>query len=283
MTPRPPKFNIAEELAKAVQAVKGSEAKPNANVAPAPAAPVAPERRNLSKVYKVDRFPVTPTPAPVALAVPDKPTIDMSTLAKPAKRATLAIVEPDRTCRQCQGPIDGKEILVTIGNRDPDWLHPECRPFHLRDLEEKRPAGNPPTATSVPADLNPLATAARWRECFSRLSPLDAPRGCRGFPDDTWRHCCREILAFLDETRSPYWARIAAECGWDDIGLFGVHPVVGLARFDTAGALLTNLRGEPITQVLPGLIRFRSGVAAYRVPTNPATIPIWDFEELPLS
>jgi hypothetical protein len=127
------------------------------------------------------------------------------------------------------------------------------------------------------------ASAARWRESFSRLSPLDAPRGCRGFPGDTWRHCCREILAFLDETRSPYWARIAAECGWDDIGLFGVHPVVGLARFDTAGALLTNLRGEPITQVLSGLIRFRSGIAAYRGPTNPETISIWDFRELPLS
>jgi hypothetical protein len=265
MTPQPPKFNIDEELVKAVQAAKGSEAKPSADVAPAPAAPVT-----------------SVTPAPVAPAVPDKPTIVKSTIAKPTKRATLAIVKPDRTCRQCQGPIDGKEILVTIGNQE-TWLHAECKPFYLREQKIKRPAENQPAATSVPADLNPLSTAARWRESFSRLSPLDAPRGCRGFPGDTWRHCCREILAFLDETRSPYWARIAAECGWDDIGLFGVHPVVGLARFDTAGALLTNLRGEPITQVLSGLIRFRSGIAAYRGPTNPETISIWDFRELPLS
>jgi hypothetical protein len=262
MTPRPPKFNIAEELAKAVQAVKGSEAKPSADVAPAPAAPVTPV-----------------TPVPVAPAVPVKPTI-----AKAAKRATLAIVKPvgsamvDPTCRQCRGPIDGKEILITIGNQE-TWLHPECQRFYFAELEEIKRRKEPPPPPP-PIDLTPLATAARWRESFSRLSPLHAPPGCRGFfPQDAWRHCCREILVFLDETRSPYWARIAAECGWDDTGLFGVHPVVGIARLDCAGALLVNLRGERVTQVLPILIRFHNGVAAYRVPAHPAAIPIWDFKE----
>jgi hypothetical protein len=38
--------------------------------------------------------------------------------------------EKDRTCAQCQGPVDGKERQVATG-RKTVWLHPECERFHL--------------------------------------------------------------------------------------------------------------------------------------------------------
>jgi hypothetical protein len=190
MTPAPPKFNLAEEIAKAVQAAKGCEA----GEAPA-AAPAEPIPSN----------------------------------------------HPDE---QCDDPV---------------------------------PAGPPP----APAGPLPpaLVKVEFWRAKFLALDPLDAPRGCRGFPQDAWRRVHREIRHFLDQTASPCWGRIAVECDWDEIALFGCHPVVGLARFDTAGALLLNFAGQRITQVLPALIRYASGVAAYRVPAHPMSIPIWDFKE----
>jgi hypothetical protein len=136
-----------------------------------------------------------------------------------------------------------------------------------------------PPATSAGPLPPALAPVELWRAKFSRLDPLDPPRGCRGFPQDTWRRVHREASAFLDPTASPCWARIAVECGWDEIALFGCHPLVGIARLDCAGALLVNLRGERVTQVLPTLVRFHSGAAVYRVPAHPASIPIWDFKE----
>jgi 5S rRNA maturation endonuclease (ribonuclease M5) len=39
--------------------------------------------------------------------------------------------EKDRTCAQCQGPVDGKERQVATG-RKTVWLHPECERFHLK-------------------------------------------------------------------------------------------------------------------------------------------------------
>jgi hypothetical protein len=162
-------------------------------------------------------------------------------------------------------------------------------------IEAPRPAPAPAAPAPAPVEfdqtpIEPPSTPAAplppalvqvelWRARFSRLDPLDPPRGCRGFfPSDAWRHVYREVMRFLDLNASPCWGRIAVECGWDEIGLFGVHPVVGIARLDCAGALLVNLRGERTTQVLRNLIRFHSGVAVYRVPAHPAAIPVWDFK-----
>ena len=42
----------------------------------------------------------------------------------------------DRTCAQCQGPIDGKEQQVAIGDRVV-WLHSECEWFFIKDLKDR--------------------------------------------------------------------------------------------------------------------------------------------------
>jgi hypothetical protein len=86
-------------------------------------------------------------------------------------------------------------------------------------------------------------------------------------------------MRFLDPAASPFWGRIAAEAGWDEIALFGCHVRVGCARFDCAGALLVNLHGQKVTQVSAAFIRYANGTAAYRVPAHPDAIPIWDFRE----
>jgi hypothetical protein len=36
----------------------------------------------------------------------------------------------DRICRQCNGPVDGKERLYTVDAK-PIWLHPECHRFYI--------------------------------------------------------------------------------------------------------------------------------------------------------
>ena len=39
----------------------------------------------------------------------------------------------DRSCRQCDGPLDGTEVLFEIDG-EPVWLHPECRSFYLKAM-----------------------------------------------------------------------------------------------------------------------------------------------------
>jgi hypothetical protein len=50
--------------------------------------------------------------------------------------ADQVAVEPepaeDRSCRQCDGPIDGTERLFEIDGQ-PIWLHPECHAHRLRN------------------------------------------------------------------------------------------------------------------------------------------------------
>jgi hypothetical protein len=45
--------------------------------------------------------------------------------------AEPASADEDRTCAQCQGPVDGKERQVAIGDAGTVWLHSECRRFYL--------------------------------------------------------------------------------------------------------------------------------------------------------
>jgi hypothetical protein len=42
------------------------------------------------------------------------------------------ILDEDRTCVQCRGPVDGKENLVAFGNGPSVWLHRQCEKFYLQ-------------------------------------------------------------------------------------------------------------------------------------------------------
>jgi hypothetical protein len=46
--------------------------------------------------------------------------------------APAAGADEDRSCRQCDGPIDGTEQLYIIDD-ERVWLHPECHAHRLRD------------------------------------------------------------------------------------------------------------------------------------------------------
>jgi hypothetical protein len=173
-------------------------------------------------------------------------------------------------------------------------LHEECAAeFMQRNRQQRnRQQDDPATATADPSEptteLRPLsdpspaaiqpippalAKVELWRAGVAGLDPLIDP--CPGFRTNSWSAIYRQIVRFLD---SPL-ARIAAEAGWTDIELFGVHREVGAARFDTLGVLLVNSHGVPVTQVAENFIRLANGNAVRRVPMDQAiTVPIWGFK-----
>jgi hypothetical protein len=51
--------------------------------------------------------------------------------------------EEDRTCRQCRGPVDGKEWQVAIGDKTVS-LHPECERFYREAQEWEKIVGPMP-------------------------------------------------------------------------------------------------------------------------------------------
>ena len=118
-----------------------------------------------------------------------------------------------------------------------------------------------------------LAAIEMWLAGLAGLDPLEPP--CRGFRGDNWRYLHREAIRFVE---SPL-ARIAAEFGWSAVQLFGVHHVIGATRIDYCGALIVNAHGHRVTQATASLLRFESGLAAYRKDMDAALIvPVWDFK-----
>ena len=96
---------------------------------------------------------------------------------------------------------------------------------------------------------------------------------CAGFRTGDWLRIHDVIRTFL---ASPF-VKYGADFGWSDLDLFGVHPEVGVARPNACGALMTNAYGSPVTPVTPQLIRFATGLAAYKKTLNVSgSVPIWD-------
>jgi hypothetical protein len=77
-----------------------------------------------------------------------------------------------------------------------------------------------------------------WVEGFQRLE-CDNPAS--GFSNSQWSLLIRSGSAFLEQ-----WAPKAAELGWTDIDLFGVHPTAPAARFDVMGLVPIINGGEVV-------------------------------------
>jgi hypothetical protein len=141
------------------------------------------------------------------------------------------------------------------------------------ESEDRNEAGSAVVAGPLPPAL---AEVEVWRASFARLSPHIEP--CPGFrADGEWPRVHAAVAAFLDADAGP-WARIAAEQQWTDLELLAVHRKVGAANLAACGALLSS-NGVPVTQVTETLIRFRNGLAARRIPMDPArAVALWDYE-----
>jgi hypothetical protein len=133
-------------------------------------------------------------------------------------------------------------------------------------------------AVTNPAAVPPLLVAEHWRQNFARLEAKADP--CPGWHAGEWHNVHRVVSAFLDPAASPSWALHAARLQWSTLELFSVHRTVGAARFDTLGALLAGTHGEPVTQVVETLLRFRNGLASPRMPMDPERcVAIWDYQQ----
>jgi hypothetical protein len=72
------------------------------------------------------------TDKPLAANRNDDPCLDddhLHTLS--GGRSPAVNPHEDRHCRQCDGPVDGKERAYTVDGK-PVWLHPECRRFYVQ-------------------------------------------------------------------------------------------------------------------------------------------------------
>jgi hypothetical protein len=141
---------------------------------------------------------------------------------------------------------------------------------YLQERRAQEAAGKP--AATVEPMAPALSRVEVWRAGIASLDPAIDP--CPGFATNSWPAIYAQIARFLD----PAWpfARLAAETGWTELELFGVHREVGTTRLDTLGALLVTT--QPVTQVTPQLVRFLNGLASRRMPMNPEhCVVVWDF------
>jgi hypothetical protein len=162
--------------------------------------------------------------------------------------------------------------LVTA-EKPPDTILAALRADKAETLTYLKAALDLTDPATAPAPL----VAEHWRQHFARLEAKTEP--CSGWRGDEWRNVHRVVSAFLDPAASPSWALHAARLQWSTLQLFSVHRTVGASRFDTLGALLAGTHGEPVTQVIETLLRFRNGLAAPRMPIDPERcVAIWDWQ-----
>jgi hypothetical protein len=77
-------------------------------------------------------------------------------------------------------------------------------------------------------------------------------------PRERWDHFIDDASPFLDRSGQE-----AARLGWRPDELFGLHPVVPMARFDCKGMLWMR-RGERVTELTDRLARLADRQAYYR-------------------
>src|SRR5262249_28730925 len=124
-----------------------------------------------------------------------------------------------------------------------------------------------------PDAFNAEGRLAIWRNTFAPLNSESEP--CPGWRPDEWArvHAC--IKQFLN---GPH-ALTAARAGWDALGLFAVHKIVGVAARDCVGALTANTTNGFVVRVeADGALQFANGTEARKRPLDSnLCIPIWSF------
>lgn len=85
-------------------------------------------------------------------------------------------------------------------------------------------------------------------------------------PDDRWQQFIDDGGLFIDA-----WGRQAERLGWTAADLFGLHPVVPMARYDRMG-LLWTLKGQRVVALTATEARLSGRLAYYRRLTNSPAI-----------
>jgi hypothetical protein len=158
-------------------------------------------------------------------------------------------------------------------NREPAAPEASSDAIGARGFSEERIIEITPQDAPEPEPPLPSDPVKRWRKCFARLDPARDP--CAGFRTGEWPRVHNVISTFL---AGPF-VKHAVDHGWTDRELFGVHPVVGVARPDACGVLMTNGRGAPVTHVTPELFRF-GNLAGRKDRLNVAdSVAVWDWKD----
>ncbi|AWN38907.1 hypothetical protein DK427_07965 [Methylobacterium radiodurans] len=100
------------------------------------------------------------------------------------------------------------------------------------------------------------------------MSPAKSP--CPGLYGEPWQKTHAAMIDFLERFGAQ-----AADLGWTDLDLFGIHSQIGTGRADYCGALV--LTGRQVEAIDAMTIRY--GNLTYRrdKPHKPRGIPIWAF------
>jgi hypothetical protein len=180
-------------------------------------------------------------------------------------------------CLICGG-TDGVKLIKDVG-AEPKPLHlsKECADKWFANddlpddiLDEPEPAREPePEQQPQPLPPDPVE---RWRIGFARLDPARDP--CAGFRTGEWPRMHNVIRTFL---AGPF-AKRAVDHGWTERELFGVHPVVGVARSDCCGVLMANALGAPVTRVTSMLFQFGNVVGHKATLNVGSSVPVWDWK-----
>ncbi|WP_342167064.1 hypothetical protein [Methylobacterium sp. SD21] len=210
-----------------------------------------------------------PAEAPETPETPEKPAPAMgwlsgSSLEKPEKKTetgnraalpgSLAAALPDFEERAAFLEYDcGLTRLAAEAQARAECQQAESAPLVLR-----------PSLTAIPREDG----LALWRAGIVALSPAAIP--CPGYRGDEWECIRSQALDFLDR-----FGPQAEALGWTAARLFGVHPVAGIVRVDTCGALVLPsagaVRAIRATEVSFGHLTYREK------PGQPQGVPIWEF------
>ena len=128
---------------------------------------------------------------------------------------------------------------------------------------------------------DPVTPVETWRAGVLSLDPGRIP--CPGLlwreygangRVGVWTDVHAAMLAFLDA-----WGERAADLGWTDVQLFGVHRTAGAIRSDSTGALVT-LYPYAVAAIDEREIVLTRGSSRliFRGLTNPGdSVPLWTF------
>lgn len=203
-------------------------------------------------------------------------------LAKTAKSAKSPPFGSFGTFGRPSGHAEQPTNRDAQGRLDTRWLVPAAT-----GTPESPPsafAESPSPAIQNPDDFEERAALVEygagvpreWAEGFARLDLAKPPKG---FDDRRWRTLIDDGGRFLDR-----WGREAAQLGWTEKDVFGVHPVAPGARYDTMG-LVPLIGGDDIIAISErsATIRARTSgsTLVYLRRPRAGSIALWELSRRP--
>jgi hypothetical protein len=166
---------------------------------------------------------------------------------------------------------DRENLRLVTSHKPPDEILAALRGDKGAIRDYLRAAADPPTDTT-----HPLIIAEHWRQRF--FASINAePAPCPGFGRNEWPRVYAAITDFLNPAAAL--ARLAAECHWTALKLFGVHRTTGASRVDACDALLVG-NGAKVTHITAATLWFANGLNTPRLALDPTiSVPVWNYEQ----